>query len=206
MDNISYLNQISSETRPAKKPMSGLFSPKVFIVLGVILAITFLIVIFGSAFGGDKNSEMDLLTKINLRSDNLIGTIDEYAPDLKSSSLRQISSSLRTVLKEASGTSSTLLTEEFDKKASKKASKSLTEEETAYIDEINTVLEDARLNGLLDREFVRQFTLEISLLMSLESECSARSKKDAVVSALGSSYDNLEKLHEEFENYSNAST
>ena len=205
MNNAEYLKQISSETRPVKKSMTGLFSPKVFIALGAAVLLAIIIMIF-AALGGDKNSEIDLLTKINLRSDNLVATIDEYAPDLKASSLRQITASLRTVLKEAAGTSSSLLTEEFDKKDAKKVSKKLAEDESSYIEEVNSTLEEARLNGLLDREFLRQFTLEIGLLMSLESECIDRSKKEAVDNALNASYENLDKLHEEFENYSNATT
>ncbi|MBQ3306358.1 hypothetical protein IJH02_02915 [Candidatus Saccharibacteria bacterium] len=201
MDNMAYLDKIAESNRPAKTtsllPFS--ISPKILIGIGIVIFVLFAIMIFGSIFGGDKNTEKTLLDQISLRSENLGKTIDQYNKNVKSSKLRSMGSSLSTVLSETSSRSATLLAENFD---SKKTDKSLEENESAYIEEVNTVLENARLNGLLDRAYVREMTYQIGILLSMESECSSKSKKTDVKDFLTSSMSNLDSLYTEFSEYS----
>lgn len=201
MDNMAYLDKIAASNRPAKASTGPFpFSPKIMIGLGIAVFAIILIMVLGSALGGDKNSEQTLVEKLSLRSENVGKTIDTYNKSVKSSELRSMGSSLRAVLTELSSKTSTFLTEDFNSK--NKTSKKLTEDETAYVEELNTTLENAKLNGLLDRTFVREMTLQIGLLMSMESECSSRTKKTDIKDFLSSSYSNLENLHDSFSNYS----
>lgn len=199
---MAYLDKIAESNRPAKASTGPFpFPPKVMIGLGIAIFAIILIMILGSALGGDKNSEQTLVEKLNLRSENVGKTIDTYNKSIKSSELRSMGSSLRAVLTELNSKTSTFLTEDFGSKGN--ASKKLTEEETAYVEELNTTLETAKLNGLLDRAFVREMTLQIGLFMSIESECTSRTKKSDLKDFLTTSYSNLESLYEEFSNYSN---
>ncbi|MBQ6355230.1 hypothetical protein IJJ18_02310 [Candidatus Saccharibacteria bacterium] len=204
MDNMAYLNQISASNRPAKTSSGPFpFSPKIMIGLGAAIGAIILIIIIGSIFGGDKNSEQTLVQKLNLRSENLSRTIEEYNRDVKSSKLRSMGSSLRTVLNEASSRTSAILEEDF---SSKKTDKKVEESEATYIEEVNTALEDAKLNGLLDRVFVREMTYQIGILMSMESNISNKTKKSDLKDFLSGSYSNLENLYSEFSEYSDETT
>lgn len=206
MDNMEYLNQIAASNRPAKSTVGGglpfSLSPKVLIGLGIAIGLIFLIMIFGSIFGGDKNTEQSLVQKLSLRSANLSETIDEYNRNLKSSNLRSLTGSLRAVLNETSASTATILEEDFGAKSDKTAE----EDEATYIEEVNTTLEDAKLNGLLDREFVREMTYQIGLLLSMESDILSKTKKDNLKDTINNSYTNLENLHKEFSDYSNETT
>lgn len=197
---MAYLNQISADNRRSAQSKSFMLNPKVLIGLGIAAVVALIIIVIGS-LSGSGNKERDLVYRINLRSSNLIETISNYNEYIKSSRLKTMGSSLSAVLSNTVSDTNNIIAEEYkDNKAPDK----LVKEETDYITDVNNTLEESRLNGHLDRSFVRQFTLEIALLMSLESECIARTKSEGIGTVLSSSYVNLESLHEEFENYTDA--
>ena len=204
MDNIAYLNQISAENRASKTNSNGLFSPKLMIILGAIVLITIIIIVGGSLSSGSEKG-VDLVSQISLRSVNLSKTISTYNKQTKSSELRSIASSLSSILTETSSKTTELLSSVYGLKNGK-ISEKITEKETAYIENVDAELEKARLNGLLDRNYVRILTLQTGLLMSLESECLSRTNNSDVKNVLSNSYANLASIYETLSNYSDSTS
>lgn len=209
MNNKDYLNQIASEARPLTKKAPGFFgsalnlSMKQLKIIGLVVAAIFLVFIIGLiATSGNKNSDRDYVDKAYLRTKNLSTTIDDYRTYIRSSALRSMAMSLRSVLSETNYTLSTSLTNDFGAKSVDKPEKeSIGEDEAAFIAETNEILENARLNAILDRAFVREFTYQISLLISLETDIINHTKKETLINGLTSSLSNLETLHEQFDNF-----
>ena len=200
MNNKDYLDKIASEARPLTAKAPGFFGSKlnltmkqlkiIGIVVGAIIVVLFIGMIASS---GNKNSERDTdLSKI----------IDDYRTKLRSSELRSMAMSLKSVLSEANYNLSSSLTTDFGAKSADKPNKESTAiNEEALIGELSDALEAARLNAVLDRVFAREFTYQISLLISLETDIINRTKKEPLKSSLESSRTNLEALHEQFDNF-----
>lgn len=208
MNNKEYLEQISTQTRQAKKPATKSFfgldiSPKLlaFIIGGVVAAI--LIIIIGSIAGsGSNNSERDLTDRIYQRANNLSTVISDFSKRIKSSELRSMSTSLNAVLTETTYSLTTILENDFGSdNADKPAKEEIATEEEKRMEILSNDLETGRLKGQLDRVYASDFAYEIAMLLSLESEASAKTDKDSLRSALKTSSDNLEKLYEQFNSF-----
>lgn len=208
MDNKQYLEQISSEARPLKssKKLFGLnISPKMLkIIIGALIA-TIAIFIFGSIISSNNNNntERDYLDQIYLRTDNLMGVIDDYNKLVKSSELRSMGTSLNAVLAEINYRVTTYLKEELGLSSVGKPEKeTILTEETELTEELEQNLENGRLNGILDRTYAREFTYQIGMLIVLEMETSSHTKNEDLKSYLESSEVNLDKLYDQFNSFS----
>ena len=149
------------------------------------------------ATSGNKNSERDYVDQAYIRASNLEKVISEYNKKLKSSDLRSIAMSLKSVLSENSFILATSLTEDFGAKGvGEPEKKSILEDEEAHLTELDDTLEAGRLNGLLDRVFSREFTYQTSMLISLEENILTRTKKDNLKSKLTTSISNLEQARD----------
>lgn len=210
MNNKDYLEQIASETRPLVAKAPGFFGDKlnlsmkqlkiIGIAVAAVIIVLFVAMIAGS---GNKNSERDYVDTALLRTRDLSEVIDSYRTYIRSSELRSMAMSLKSVLTETNYNLTTSLTNDFGVKEPEKPNKeSTTTEEAALIGELNDSLEAARLNALLDRVFAREYTYQISLLISLETDIINRTQKESLKSNLTSSRTNLETLHEQFDNFS----
>ncbi len=208
MNNKEYLEQISSEIRKTKAPKKTIFGldipPKLlYILIGAIIA-SVLIIIIGSIAGSGRNnnSERDLVDRIYLRSNSLSTTISNFNKLIKSSELRSMGTSLNAVLTETGYTLSTILTNDFDSSnPDKPAKESIATEEEERRTILEGDLETGRLKGQLDRVYASDFAYEIAMLISLESEASAKTNKENLKSALATSTSNLEKLHDQFDSF-----
>lgn len=204
MNNKDYLNKIASETRPLTKPAPGFFGSKLNLsmkqlkIFGIAATAIFLIMIIAMiATSGNKNSERDYVDQAYIRASNLEKVISEYNKKLKSSDLRSIAMSLKSVLSENSFILATSLTEDFGAKGvGEPEKKSILEDEEAHLAELDDTLEAGRLNGLLDRVFSREFTYQTSMLISLEENILTRTKKDNLKSKLTTSISNLEQARD----------
>ena len=209
MNNKDYLNQIASETRPLTAKAPGFFgntlnlSMKQLKILGIIAAAIIVVLFIGIiATSGNKNSERDYVDQAYLRTNDLSKVIEDYRTKLRSSELRSMAMSLKSVLSEANYNLANSLTNDFGVKSIDKPNKeSTTTDEEALIGELSDTLENARLNAILDRVFAREFTYQISLLISLENDIINRTNKEPLKSSLVSSRTNLETLHEQFDSF-----
>ncbi len=209
MNNKDYLEKIAKDTRTGKPQKKGFLgaittlpaTTKKLIIGGAIAVVVVMIIglILGS--GGDKNQERDLVDKISLRTESIMDGIDDYNKLVKSSELRSMGNSLKAVLQETNYAINTILKETFEAKNAKPAKEKTETDEGAITEEMMATLENGRLNGILDRVYTREMTYQIAMLISLEQETYNKTKKDILKEALTSSMSNLDKLHEQFDNY-----
>lgn len=201
MDNLSYLNQISSTTpRASGQANSGLLSPmlkKVLIIAGSVLVV---LIIGGIILRSLTGSHAVDLSRLELRITTLKSTIGTYQPSVKSTSVRANSSSLSSVL---DGMLVSIAGLEGD--GSPSPSDAAVSEESAYALSLDSTLTHAKLTGSLDRVYAYQFAYEIEVLLSMLSELYARSSDATERSFLKSSYDSLELLLPTFQAFSSAS-
>ena len=208
MNNKDYLEKIAADTRtgkPVKKgilgTISNLPSTTKKLILGGAIAV-FVVMIFGILLsGGDKNKEIDYVDMINLRTANIIKSIQDYNKKVKSSELRSMGNSLKAVLTETNYAIGTSLKEDFGVKNSKPNKEKTEEDEVAWSTEMNTELENGRLNAILDRVYARELAYQIAMLISLEQETYGKTNKDNLKNILTTSMNNLEQLHGQFDDF-----
>ncbi|MBR2589163.1 hypothetical protein IKE84_02395 [Candidatus Saccharibacteria bacterium] len=208
MNNKDYLEKIAADTRtgkPVKKgilgTISNLPSTTKKLILGGIIAV-FVVMIFGILLSsGDKNKEIDYVDMINLRTANIIKSIQDYNKKVKSSELRSMGNSLKAVLTETNYAIGTSLKEDFGVKNSKPNKEKTEEDEVAWSTEMNTELENGRLNAILDRVYARELAYQIAMLISLEQETYGKTNKDNLKNILTTSMNNLEQLHGQFDDF-----
>ena len=209
MNNKDYLNQIAAEARPLTKKAPGFFgntlnlSMKQLKIIGITIAAIFLVMVIAMiATSGNKHSERDYVDEAYLRTKDLSTVIDKYKPQLRSSELRSMATSLKAILSEVNYNLSSSLTNDFEAKSPDKPNKASTATaEEALMGELDASLEAGRLNGVLDRVFAREFTYHTSLLISIENNILSRTKKEPLKSNISTSKANLEALHEQFNSF-----
>ena len=162
MDNMAYLDQIAAKPKSEKS-----FPFKNFLIgAGIALIAIIVFVIFVNILSGVTGKEKSLLYQTHVRSNNLITVLNDYTKHVKSSELRSLGTTLSTVLTETNKDLVAILTEKYDYEDTDLAKLPINEEETAHLTSLNNSLEEARINGLLDRTYSRDFALQIALLLS----------------------------------------
>ena len=202
MDNQTYLNQIAVKAAP-QKGINRFLTPTIIkIIIGAVVALVF-IIILGSILNAANQKTVDLYASFHLRLENLIsssGPLNTYTKDLKSSDLRSLSgtlqSSLTSTSRELSGMLSTLGVNTDDM--------SDTARQDANIAEYTAGLADAKLNGVLDRTFASSTALQISILLSMESEIRAKTDNSSLANLIDRSSADLNTLLTQFTDYSNS--
>ena len=197
MDNQEYLKQISQTVRPEKKSREWMSSPILKVAVGGILAFIVIMVI-GSVITGGKTSLKEQTISLKLHIENTMNVVSEYQTNLKSSNLRSSSASLSGVLSDTNRK----LTEYIENKYSDKDTEDLEEEATAHKDELKNDLFEAKINGILDRIFAHKMALEISLITAEESSIYDASKDENLQSILEGSYNSLNNLYNNFNDFS----
>lgn len=210
MDNFEYLNQIAQSTKPQPKPsrlrsmLSGSSIMK-FLACGLVIFVLLLGLSIISSNTSKKTRE--LREQIVTRATNLNATLQTYGPRLKSSQLRSINSSLSSALSDGltqmENYNKSKESEQKKKKSKKKDKKEqkAAEEEEQIKNELDTSLQNARLNGLLDRVYANQINLQVSRLTSIISQLNTRTHDEALKSILEQFYSNLNVIHANFENF-----
>ncbi len=206
MDNFEYLNQISQSVRPTKKSrVSSAFPMKliIFTVIGVVLF--FILMIVGASLSNQTSSSTDLALELNLRVTNLNTTITTYNNSIKSSRLRSIGASLSSTLNNTATqlqgyfTTSGLESDDLTPK------ESIVEAETNSTMELDTALNNAKLNGLLDRVYLNQISYQVAMLMSLESQTAAKADEE-LLNIITQSMNSLSTVQDALLAFSDASS
>lgn len=204
MDGQEYLNQISASNRPVKQSKaSGILSSKFFLVGGIGLVVLILIIIIGSILGGGKGGEKNNSFRLMLHITNTNKIVEAYQPEIKSSSLRASSASLKIVLADTESKLNNYLVEKYKFKE-KNVDKDIMEQATTAKDGLEAELFEAKINGVLDRVFAHKMAYEISTLMAEESKVLKATKNSTLTEMLKQSYDSLENLYDKFNDFSEA--
>lgn len=205
MDNFEYLNQISQSVRPTKKSKAGGFpiGMIIFAIAGVILF--FILMIVGASLSNKSDSPNDLAIQLNLRVTNLNTTISKYNNSVKSSRLRSIGSSLASTLNNTATQLGGYFTAEGLAAEDLIAEESVTSAETTTNTELDTTLNNAKLNGMLDRIYLNQISLQVAMLISLEIETATKAN-EALQNIINQSLDSLTTIQNALSAFSDASS
>lgn len=203
MDGQEYLNQISRQSQPVGSSGGGggILKSKLFIVgiVGVVLLI--LIIIIGAVLGGNKGGEKNLTFALKLHLDNTAEVVQSYQPAVKSSDLRSKSASFYSVLSNTSREITDYITEKYDFKE-KDLSEKMTQDAQTSRDELEADLFSAKIGGTLDRVFALKMAYEILLINAEEAKIIDATKDENLTQILVSSYNSLENLYNNFNNFS----
>lgn len=156
----------------------------------------------GSMLGNLGGKSNDLTKQLYTRTANLNTTLNTYNRSLKSSQLRAIGVSLSAILTNASNQLSGYLSANSKDKDVLALDEKTSASETALIEELNTSLTNAQLNGVLDRYYDNLIGLQVSLLLSQTSQLLARTKDANLISILTNFHTSLETIHQSIEAYS----
>ena len=202
MDNFAYLKEISASNRPVSNVANTSKSPKTAMVVKIVAigaVLFFLLMAVGALVGSLKGKTDDLLKQLYLRTTNMSTIMEDYNQYLKSSDLRSLGASLAGTLTNATNQLAGVVGVE-DPEAMAPDAETM-EEETAVLEELNTSLTNARLNGILDRAYANLVGLQVSLIMSMISELEERTSDAKLLEVLSAYRGNLEVLHQGFEAY-----
>ena len=166
--------------------------------MAVVLLIA--MAIFG-ALMGNKVTPEEQCTDLKLHIDGTVEAIDEYQQYVKSSLLRSLSASLKGVFTNTSSQLSSYMTNAFGWE-DKSVKEAVREEANLARDELMNELFEAKINGLLDRVYAHKMTLEIYSVMNDEAGISNGSSDAELQSLLKNSYDSLNNLYTQFNDFS----
>jgi hypothetical protein len=206
MDNLEYLNKISTKSTNKPQNNNRLLSPTMIKVIVGGAAALILIIVLGIIINSTNGKTSTLYETLYLRLQNLSadnGPLATYARDLKSSDLRAVTGTLKSSLTVTTNNFSRLLPDININL--KNISEDTATSEANLISEYASSLQTAKLNGYLDRTFASSTTLQISLLLALQSEILEKTSNDAVKEILSQSSSDLTLLHARFVELSNNS-
>ena len=202
MDNLEYLKQISQSNRPVQKP-AGKTVETMTIVKIVVggLVVFFLLMAIGALLGSLGGKTENLTKQLYLRTTNLNSVLTTYNKEIKSSNLRSLGVSLAGTLTNATNQLTTFILADSNDKDGLVPNNKTVEEETTNLNELTTSLNNAQLNGILDRDYANQIGLQVSLLLALISQLDERSNDEELRSFLANYSASLETIHQGFENF-----
>ena len=206
MDKKDYLDKLTAETRPQKpagKP-SKILSSKIFMVCFIGLILLIMIIIIGAILGSNKSDKKTVAYTLALHLNSTGEVIHDYQPKVKSSILRSTSASLSSVLSDTYGKLNGYLTEKY-KVGAEKADKKLIDAAALNKDALEADLFEAKITGVLDKTYANKMVYEISLIKAEEEQLITKSDEDKLKEILTTSYNSLNKLYDEFNNFSGSS-
>lgn len=200
MNNLEYLNHISQTSRPVARrsagPRPGLI-PK--ILLGGLLGLALIgVIIFIVNLAAPKFD--NYLRQVYYRTTSLKLVLDNYNRSIKSSDLRAIANSLSGTL---TGATSSLEAyyNQIGEKTGKYTNEFLAEEAPAFT-ELEVTLQNAKLNGILDRIYIVQAQLQVSLLLAVVAQTRDRTHDAYLIQTLDTYAENLTLIKQKLEAYS----
>ena len=210
MDNMAYLQQIAtgSNNTPQKQvqkgdnPLSKFLNIWTALIAGAFVIITIVIVLVANAINTVDTKDRDLMTQSYWQSYYLLEeTYDEYVDDVKSSDIRNMAASFRSVLNEVKLNEEQLLLSEYEIEVDDTEEEQIAVTEKEANDAVNAELEEGRLSGRLDRVFLREMIMQIANLRSYQSEIAERANSAAVRGFHVKSDKSLDTLYTQFHDY-----
>lgn len=201
MDSQSYLNEISSVTRPVKSSKPDFLNNK-FVLVGIIGVIgIILMAIVGMVLGGNKAGGKEQAIELKLRLDSTSQIITNYQKNVKSSDLRSSSASLDGVVTNTNRDLTNFLKETYKFESAEEKTQ-LAEDE--HREELDAELFEAKINGILDRIYAHKMAYEITIIMSMESKLYDSVSNEDLKGIIKTSYDSLKILQDKFSGFSEA--
>jgi len=190
-----YLNQIAPQ---GPKKTGFTFGLKQIIIIGAALVI--LMIIISVVVGGVASSGKEPLERLAARYAATEAVAVASQPNLKSSKLRSVNSTLKLNMTNTNRDIAAPLLAVGVNTA--KLSKSVIASEDTT--ELSARLEDARLNAVFDRTYAREMAYQLGTLLTLLEQIYSSTSDAELQTFLKTSYDNLKPTQESFANFSSA--
>ena len=204
MDGQEYLNQISASNRPVgQTKMNKILASKFFWVGAIGLVALIIVLIIGSLIDGGKDSAKNKLYALKLNINNTSSVVQDYQKLIKSSDLRSASASLVRVLSNTDSELTNYLTAKYNF-TDKSIPENVVTEANAAKDALGADLFEARINGILDRVYTHKMVYEVAMLLNKEAAIINSSKDTELIELLTKSYNSLENLYNNFNDFSEA--
>ncbi len=210
MDNMAYLQQIATgsnntpqkQAPKAENPLSKVLNIWTALIAGAIAIIIAIIVLVSNMMNAVDTKDRDLMLQSYWQSYYLLEeTYDEYVDDIKSSDVRNMAASFKSVLNEVKLNEEQLLLNEYEIEVGDTEEEEIATTEKSVNSAVNAELEEGRLSGRLDRAFLREMIMQIANLRSYQSEIAERAKSVEVRGFHVKSDNSLDTLYTQFHDY-----
>ena len=192
MDNIAYLNQISSKKKPTNSPLDVLKKFKLPLI--GLVALIIVIIIISKIVSAINAQETDFTHRLQTRATNFSEAITTYKDSIKSSELRAASTTLSTTL--------TNLTANLPKYYKKSAPTSMKNEEKLIISDVKFTLDNAKTNGSIDKTYARQMSYGIKIIVLLIDQIEEKDKDKELKDLLETTKSSLNTILPTFSDFS----
>src|SRR5574344_3040133 len=202
MDNMAYLQQIAVDNNKPKsqKPGNNFLLKFLNIKTAIIaLAVIVVLIIIGaitSSMHKVDNKDQDLLVQSWYDANSIIETTyDSYYDYLKSSDIRSLAASIKSALIGIRADDQSILLDKYGIEVDDLDDGDIAKAEVEKNSTLNSALEQARLDGVLDRTFAREMALQLAYLRSYQSGCGARVTDQDILDKTNAAVSNLDNLY-----------
>ena len=213
MDNMAYLQQISGASSAPlssnkKKKFEFNFS-KIFnvwtaVIAGALIALLIIVGVVVSVLNRAPDmGDRDLMIQSYFTSSYMTEQIFDgsYLEDVKNSDIRNMSMSFAAVLKEVVQNDKEFLLNKYGVDVGEIDEEAIALSAKEGIDELAKKFNDAKLNGVLDRTWLREMTMQVAILRSYQSGILARVDDEEIVEFAGRIESNLDNIYNQFHDF-----
>lgn len=211
MDNMAYLQQIAGtdNSLAANSQKNNDFFSKIFniwtgLALGGLAIILIIVGVVASIMNKVDTKDQDLMQQSYFMSSYMMEQImngGDYMNNIKNSDLRSMSASFASVLREISLKDSEFLLNKYEIEVDELQEEQVALDEQEKIDALASTLTTGRLNGVLDRTWLREMTLQIAIIRSYQSEIAARTKDEEIQEFSARITSNLDNIYNQFHDF-----
>ena len=200
MDNKTYLDQIAVKGENIQK--TSILSPGLIkLILGAFIALISILIIAGVLSSANSRPK-DIARDVYLRMGALSaeeGPLAVYTRNIKDSTLRNYGNQVREALRNSVSSFSPVLEDigvstEFEPETDGQENGKTEDKGTVSVGQYKSELHDARLKGLLDRQFASKTSLQITYVLNLQYELRDRAKNEDLAAVIDASTKDLEGL------------
>ncbi|OYX40908.1 hypothetical protein B7Y94_05940 [Candidatus Saccharibacteria bacterium 32-49-12] len=190
---LDYLNQIAVQPQMNKSSKA-----KVILLVAVVAVIlTLLLALILNLVNSSSGSSLERLAVKLLATEEVA---DDARRQLKSSQLRSANSDLRVALTNTSRDLNTALADNGVEAA--KLDEKAVAAEADVTAQLQSTLEDARLNAVFDRTYAREMAYRLAVLINQIDQILTSTRDDELVNQLNRAKIDLTTVREAFANYS----
>ena len=209
MDSMAYLQQIAGtdNTLDANAKKSGGFFSKFLniwtaLAAGGLIIILIIVGVVSSMMNKVDTKDQDLMQQSYFMSYYMIEHVfGEYPENIKNSDLRNMSASFVSVLREIALKDKEFLVDKYGIEIDDLMEEQVATDEKDKVDNLISSLTLGKLNGVFDRTWLREMTLQVAIIRSYQSEIAARSKDDEVKEFSERIESNLDNIYNQFHDF-----
>ncbi len=208
MDNMAYLQQIAgtNNTLDTNAKKDGFFS-KIFniwtlLIGGGLFIVLMIVLVIVGAMNKVDTKDQDLMQQSYFMARYMTeNTFSEYNEDIKNSDVRNMSASFKAILQEIILKDKEFLMDRHEIDVDDLEEEPVATDEKDKIEELNNTLKLGRLNGVFDRTWLREMTMQIAIIRSYQSEIAARTKDEEIKDFSERIESNLTNVYNQFHDF-----